>query len=220
MTRQSRCQVLFARGPTLAPAALPVQRQSRAKRPLCSAAPCRLTPCAGAHPTCLTGNAHHRREDKWAFGGRQGAIRPGHQPSVGSWFFSLETPIPFGTSLTMKTSWAGAQSTSVTISSMARIGTNRSVFGAMGEIAPPTSRQYRRSLAGDSPARLRRSSRDGLAQARSRGQRLEPGTYNIEPVNHPNPHQSHPKARERPADRHSPRVSGFGLRSFPIFWSP
>ena len=35
-------------GSTLAPAALPVQRQSRAKRPLCSSAPCRLTPGAGA----------------------------------------------------------------------------------------------------------------------------------------------------------------------------
>ena len=95
MERQSRRRALFALGPTLAPAALPVQRQSRAKRPLCSAAPCRLTPSAGAHLACLTSNAHHRREDKRAFACRQGVICTGHQPCVGSSLFSLETPIPF-----------------------------------------------------------------------------------------------------------------------------
>jgi hypothetical protein len=151
MERQSRCQALVALGLTLAPAALPVQRQSRAKRPLCSAAPCRLTPGAGAHLACLTGNAHHRREDKRAFAGRQGAISPGHQPGVDSSLFSLETPIRFGTPLRMMTRWAGAQSSFVPISSMARIGTNRSVFGVMDGIAPPAARQYRRNLAGASP---------------------------------------------------------------------
>jgi len=74
--RQSRSGPFVPVRLTLAPPALLVQKQSRAKRPLRSALPFRLTPSAGTHVPCLTGNTHRKPEDRRGVARRQGPISP------------------------------------------------------------------------------------------------------------------------------------------------
>jgi hypothetical protein len=94
MQRQSRSRAFVRIWLAVAPPAPIGQTQSPPKRPFRPTAPYALTPGVGTHLSCLTGNAHHGRQDNEGVASRQrritqvrgraGWIQESHQVGAGT----------------------------------------------------------------------------------------------------------------------------------------